>query len=274
LGRGGPPDSFDPEALGQRRFERDRSLALLVLVSLVVPLAVFGITDALVFSGDWTRLTVAWALRAAAVAALAATGVLLRRAPSRDRFERILFLALNAGVVMSVITHLGRPRDSTLPTRFELLCVVGFYVALPLRTRLQVIPALALSAASLGLVFFWHTGVSTPELLSQSVCFILANVLGVLVAMRRHDADVEEDTAWRAVTMAHGTLQRTVRELRALRSVVPICPSCRKVRGAREAWQQLEAFVAERGDVEFSQILCPACLQKEFGAVVIPDNER
>ena len=97
---------------------------------------------------------------------------------------------------------------------------------------------------------------------------MLANVLGILITRRRHAADAQEDVAWRAVTLAHATLQRTIGELRALRGVVPICPACRKVRGARQGWQQLEAFVAERGDVEFSNILCPACLQKEFGAVL------
>ena len=259
---------FDPESLEQRRFERDRDQAVMVLVALLVPLAAFGINDALFAAGDWRSLAVAWAFRAAAVTALALTGLRLKRAPDRARLEQVLFSTLMAGVALSVLTHLGRPRSSLLPTRFELLCVVGFYVALPLRTRLQLVPALLLSAASLSLVFLWHTGVSGPELVSNAVCFILANVLGILITRRRHAADAEEEVAWRAVTYAHSSLQRTVRELRALRAVVPICPSCRKVRGAREGWQQLEAFVAERGDVQFSKVLCPSCLQKEFGAVL------
>lgn len=263
-----PAAVFDPEALEQRRFDRDRSQAMMVLVALVVPLAAFAVNDALLSSNSWRHLAVAWTVRATAVIALLMTGMQLRRARTRARFERVLFAALMVGVVLMVVTHLGRPRNSLLPTRFELLCVVGCYVALPLRTRLQMAPALLLSVVSLSLVFFWHTDVSVPELVSHAACFALANVLGILITRRRHAAQAEEDVAWRAVTFAHASMQRTVRELRALRSVVPICPSCRKVRGAREAWQQLEAFVAERGDVEFSKVLCPACLQKEFGAVM------
>jgi hypothetical protein len=263
-----PPVVFDPEALEQRRFQRDRSQAVAVLVALVVPLAAFGINDVLLDGGNWRNLTVALTFRAASVAVLALMGWHLRKIRSRARLERILFTALLASVLFSLVTHLGRPRNSLLPTKFELLCLVGFYVALPLRTRLQVVPALLLSAVSLSLIFFWHTEVSAPERVSHAVCFVLANVLGILITLRRHAAEAEEDVAWRAVTFAHSSLQRTIRELRALRSVVPICPACRKVRGAREAWQQLEAFVAERGDVEFSKVLCPACLQKEFGAVL------
>jgi len=263
-----PPVVFDPEALEQRRFQRDRSQAVAVLVALTLPLAAFGVNDVLLDEGNWRSLTVALTVRIASVAALAFMGWQLRKISTRARLERILFSTLMAAVLFSLVTHLSRPRNSLLPTKFELLCVVGFYVALPLRTRLQVVPALLLSAVSLSLVFFWHTEVSAPERVSHAVCFILANVLGILITQRRHAAAAEEDVAWRAVTYAHSSLQRTLRELRALRSVVPICPACRKVRGAREAWQQLEAFVAERGDVEFSKVLCPACLQKEFGAVM------
>ena len=95
----------------------------------------------------------------------------------------------------------------------------------------------------------------------------MANVLGILITRWRHASEAEEEAAWRAVTFAHASLQRTVRELRAVRSVVPICPSCRKVRCARDGCQHLEAFAAERGDVEFSKVLCQPCLQQEFAAV-------
>lgn len=272
-GRDGPTtERFEPEALATRRFDRDRSQAVMVLVSLSVPLAVFGINDWLVFGDDWPRLTLAWSVRAVVIFALAATCVVLRRVPNRERFERILFGTLMTGAFLSIVTHVGRPRNSLLPTRFELLCVVGFYAALNLRTLMQAVPALLLSVTSVSLTLFWHTDVATADLVSIVVCFLLSNVLGILIAVRRHAAEAEEDAAWRAVTSAHATLLRTTRELRALRSVVPICPTCRKVRGAREAWQQLEAFVAERGDVEFSQILCPACLQSEFGAVLSLDE--
>jgi hypothetical protein len=266
------PERFEPEALEERRFDRDRSQAVMVLVALTIPMAAFGINDWLILGNDWPRLALVWSGRAAVVLALAATGVHLRRAPNRARFERILFGTLMAGVLFSILTHFGRPRNSLLPTRFELLCVVGFYVALHLRTLLQAVPAILLSVSSVSLVIFWHTDVYLPELVSIVVCFLLANVLGILIAVRRNAAEAEEDAAWRAVTFAHASLQRAARELRALRSVVPICPTCRKVRGAREAWQQLESFVAERGDVEFSQILCPSCLQKEFGAVLPPED--
>jgi len=260
--------SPSPDALEQRRFERDRQQARDVLAALALPLAAFGATDVLIANGDMRRLAALWTARALVLAALALVWRQLGRTNTRVAFERVLFAAQMAGVAVSIVTHVGRGADTLVVTRFELLCVVGYYLAMPMRTLFQVVPAVTLTTASLGMVVFWHRGVSGPELVSLVVSFTLANALGALLTTRRHAADAEEALAWRAMAMSQASLQKTIRELRALRGAVPICASCRKVRGAREAWQQLEAYVAERGDVEFSPILCPSCLEKEFGAVV------
>ena len=264
---GEPPN---PDALEERRFVRDRQQARDILAALLVPLAAFGVTDWIIAAGDMRRLAVMWAVRAVVLLALAGVWRQLGRTSTRAEFERLLFATQLVGVAISIGTHFGRGADTLMVTRFELLCVVGYYVAMPMRTLYQVIPAVSLSGVSLGMVFFWHKGVSGPQLVSHVVCFVLANALGLLLTTRRKHVDAEEEHAWRSMALSQAYLQKTIRELRALRGVVPICASCRKVRGEREAWQQLEAFVAARGDVEFSPILCPDCLAKEFGAIVVP----
>lgn len=260
--------SPSPDALEQRRFERDREQARQVLAALAFPLAAFGITDALVAADNSLLLAVMWSVRALVLVALAFVWYLIGRTVTRGAFERLLFAAQLAGVVISIGTHFGRGADTLVVTRFELLCVVGYYVAMPMRTLFQVVPALTLTFASLGLVAFWHSGVTGPEFISHVVCFALANVLGVLLTTRRKAVEAEEDRAWRALVRARDHLQQTLAELRSLRGIVPICPQCHKVRGAKDAWLQLEAYVASRGDVEFSPILCPSCLVGKFGAVL------
>lgn len=256
-----------PGALEARRFERMRTQAVTVVTVLAVPLAAFGINDYL-FARDWRQLTLLLSIRAAAIALMAWTGMLLLRAPTRERFERILFTALMCGALGAVLMHFGRPRDALVVSRFELLTVVGYYLAMPLRQRRGAIPAVLLSLVSVGLALFWHQGVSGPDKVSIVVCFALANVLGILIGRQREQADDEEEVAWRAVTSVNANLRKTLAELRALRSVVPVCPTCRKVRGSNESWQQLEAYVAARDDITFSPIMCPDCLAREFGAVV------
>lgn len=235
---------------------------------LATPLAIFGINDVL-FAGSNTRLLVLMlAGRALIIGAMAWVGVILYNSTNRERFERTLFVTMLVGSAVSVAMHFARPRDALVVSRFELLTVVGFYLAMPMNHRRGAIPALMLSATSVGLALFWHQGVTPADKVSITVCFALANVLGILIGRQHEAADAEEELAWRAVTTVNANLRKTLSELRALRSVVPVCPSCRKVRGSNESWQQLEAYVAEREDITFSPILCPDCLQKQFGAVL------
>jgi len=264
--------AMTPEALERHRFERDRAQTLAVVAAITIPIAAFGIIDAML-ARSYALLAAYWTVRGVTLLCLVWLWYALKRAPTRARFERLVLSAQLLGVVLAVLSHLGRGRDTLIMTRFELLSVVIYYLMIPGRTRMQAVPAIALSAASLFMVLFWHTGVSGPELVSNVTCFALANVLGVLVAQHRQATAAEEETAWRALALAHERLQQTVAELRTLRGVVPICPHCHKVRGARNAWQQLEAYVSARGDVEFSPILCPSCLESEFGAVLGDQGE-
>lgn len=259
--------AMSPEALEWHRFDRDRAQALTVVAVLALPIAAFGIIDFMVAKSG-VRLAILWSVRGATLLALGALWYALRDAPTRQRFERLLFGAQLAGVALAIASHLGRGPDSLFITRFELVSVVVYYLMIPGRTRMQAVPAVTLSVASVAMLLFWHTGVSGPELVTHVVCFALANALGLLVAQHKQDTAAAEEAAWRALVRARDHLQQTVAELRALRGVVPICPQCHKVRDARNAWQQLEAYVAARGDVEFSSILCPSCLVGEFGAVL------
>ncbi|MFA6168989.1 MAG: hypothetical protein WC700_20350 [Gemmatimonadaceae bacterium] len=259
--------AMTPEALEWHRFERDRAQALTVVAVLALPIAAFGIIDFMVAKSG-LRLAILWSVRGATLLALGALWYSLHEAPSRQRFERTLFGAQLIGVALAIASHFGRGPETLFITRFELVSVVVYYLMIPGRTRLQAVPAVTLSVASTAMVLLWHTGVSGPELVSHLVCFALANALGLLVAQHKQATASAEAAAWRALVRARDHLQQTVAELRALRGIVPICPNCHKVRDARNAWQQLEAYVAARGDVEFSSILCPSCLVGEFGAVL------
>jgi hypothetical protein len=262
-----------PGALDERRFERQRRQAVTVIAVLAAPLAAFGVNDYFFAHGDWRQLAGLLAARAVVIGAMVWVGVSLMRSPDRERFERTLFTAMIVGTFVSLAMHFARPRDAMVVSRFELLTVVGFYVAMPLRHRRGAIPALLLSTVSVGLALFWHQSVTAPDQISITICFGLANVLGFLIGRQRELADDEEELAWRAVTTVNANLRKTLGELRALRSVVPVCPVCRKVRGSNESWQQLEAYVAEREDITFSPIVCPECLQQQFGAVLAgPDQ--
>jgi hypothetical protein len=54
------------------------------------------------------------------------------------------------------------------------------------------------------------------------------------------------------------------KEIHTLRGIIPICSSCKKVRDDNGYWQQVEAYVRDRSEAEFSHSIYPECLEKLY----------
>jgi DNA-binding response OmpR family regulator len=74
-----------------------------------------------------------------------------------------------------------------------------------------------------------------------------------------------------------GALAQRVRELeealakvKALQGLLPICSYCKKIRNDRNYWQQVEGYISEHSEVQFSHGICPDC----FAQFVQPELDR
>jgi phosphoserine phosphatase RsbU/P len=54
-------------------------------------------------------------------------------------------------------------------------------------------------------------------------------------------------------------LQTALSNVKQLRGLLPICSYCKRIRGDDQYWQQVEGYVAEHSDAEFSHGICPTC---------------
>ncbi len=63
-------------------------------------------------------------------------------------------------------------------------------------------------------------------------------------------------------------LQKALAEIKTLRGILPICSSCKKIRDDGGAWHQLEAYIRDRTDAEFSHGLCLECARKLYPDVM------
>jgi len=62
-------------------------------------------------------------------------------------------------------------------------------------------------------------------------------------------------------------LQRALKEVKVLRGLIPICASCKKIRNDGGFWQQLEEYLGEHSEAEFSHGLCQPCIKKLYPGV-------
>ena len=62
-------------------------------------------------------------------------------------------------------------------------------------------------------------------------------------------------------------LQDALANVKQLHGLLPICSYCKRIRGDDQYWTQVESYIAERSDAQFSHGICPPCaneLEKEI----------
>lgn len=61
-----------------------------------------------------------------------------------------------------------------------------------------------------------------------------------------------------------GELQKALAEIKTLHGILPICSHCKKIRDDKGSWTQMEAYISEHTDAEFSHGLCADCAKKHY----------
>lgn len=53
-------------------------------------------------------------------------------------------------------------------------------------------------------------------------------------------------------------------EITRLRGMLPICASCKRIRDDKGYWKQIEVYIEEHSDAEFTHGICPKCMEKMY----------
>ncbi len=59
-------------------------------------------------------------------------------------------------------------------------------------------------------------------------------------------------------------LQDALAKVKTLSGLIPICASCKKIRDDRGYWNQIESYIGEHSEAEFSHGICPECAQRLY----------
>ncbi len=72
-------------------------------------------------------------------------------------------------------------------------------------------------------------------------------------------------------------LQAALANVKTLRGLLPMCSSCRKIRDDHGYWQQVEEYIKEHFDADFTHGICPDCARRlypEFAKHWYPDGGK
>lgn len=84
-------------------------------------------------------------------------------------------------------------------------------------------------------------------------------------AIERKLMENERERLIRELTDALATVKR-------LSGLLPICASCKKIRNDKGYWEQIDAYIREHSEAEFSHSLCPDCAHRLYPEY-FPDSQ-
>ena len=61
-----------------------------------------------------------------------------------------------------------------------------------------------------------------------------------------------------------GELQEAMSKIKILSGFLPICASCKKIRDDEGCWNQIESYIRDHSEAEFSHGICPDCAEKLY----------
>jgi len=89
----------------------------------------------------------------------------------------------------------------------------------------------------------------------------LFGILGIYISYKRTVSDVIK-------------LQTALGEIHTLRGIIPICSSCKKIRtDSSGAWEQIDVYIRDHSDADFSHGICPDCMKKLYPDYVAKKND-
>jgi len=58
--------------------------------------------------------------------------------------------------------------------------------------------------------------------------------------------------------------EKALEDIKILRGLLPICASCKKIRDDQGYWSQIEVYIHEHSEADFSHGICPECARKLY----------
>lgn len=69
------------------------------------------------------------------------------------------------------------------------------------------------------------------------------------------------------LSAANLELKNALEKIKTLHGLLPICSYCKKIRNDEGAWQQMEVYIRDHSNANFSHGICPDCLSKLYADI-------
>jgi uncharacterized PurR-regulated membrane protein YhhQ (DUF165 family) len=118
----------------------------------------------------------------------------------------------------------------------------------------------------------WQSSKKGVAIENRPVLAILRTVAEITAELSQAQQEIERrKAAEEERDRIIGELQKALSEVKTLRGFLPICAQCKSIRDDKGYWNQIESYIRDHSDVDFTHSICPDCAKKLYPGTKIFD---
>lgn len=90
-----------------------------------------------------------------------------------------------------------------------------------------------------------------------------------LVSILGFGLEFSRNLYYQKLMLEKKSLENALNEVKKLQGLFPICSFCKKIRDDKGYWNQIEAYVRDHSEAEFSHSICPMCVKEHYPDIEI-----
>ncbi len=143
-----------------------------------------------------------------------------------------------------------------------MLQLIALLIFLPIRFVMSFFAA----AYGVAITLLTRAAMGSPKssLIVLFVLLITPVVIGAATAMRLGVLQRRQFTLLSQTEKINLELQKALSDNKQLSGLLPICASCKKIRDDKGYWNQIESYIGEHSDAQFSHGICPECARRLY----------
>ena len=157
---------------------------------------------------------------------------------------KYLYLVYSGLFIAIFLLDLAIPRGVAVAVLYILPVFISFWDANGKSVYVWTLLAIALIVTG---YFLSSPGASTWQSIANRSLSILVVCSSAFLVIKRRE--VEESRV------------KALNEVKILRGLLPICASCKKIRDDHGYWNQIETYIRDHSEAEFSHSICPDCMR-------------
>ncbi|MCF8108587.1 MAG: PAS domain S-box protein [Desulfohalobiaceae bacterium] len=112
-------------------------------------------------------------------------------------------------------------------------------------------------------VEYYHHNGSTVWL--ENVAKAIRDTNGTIIGIHGVSRDIsEKKQAKDALEKERHRLEHAISQVKQLSGLLPICAHCKKIRDDQGYWSQIESYIQNHSDANFSHSICPECAREHY----------